>query len=276
MVEQNHGRGEYPSFSPGVRRRSSDQLEGRITDLPEYGRFTALPRLDFLRGYTGGDFGTMRRMTELLNQGGPLEEIGRGGDMVAYSRLDLGFVIKFPYNDASWRPAPFNIRLAYGYSLAKEYLGGIFTPSIDVYGEFTDRNGKEYRILTLAQQKARTLEDVFDRLESQDMPEAVAAIKERFIGLNIKMWERGIFDRDGNWEENYGLLPDGTLVIIDAGWLSDEPGQFASFEGIPRTAQYERGLRAHFSEQNFRKHFGTKIHSRRPSHNPRARSLSLR
>ena len=260
MYERRQG----PMFSPGTPiERSPDRS------------FTALPRLDFMRGYTISDYNVMSRIRELLQKGGPLVEVGRGGDMAAYSLSDLGFVIKFPYDDTSMQPTGFNYRISYGYSLAKEYLGGIFAPSIDVYGIFTDADGEEHGILTLVQQKVKPIREVFRTLASQERFDEISRIKQTFIELNQKMWERRMFDCDTAWEENYGLLPDGMLALIDVGYLSDDPKDFPLYEGMPRTSQYEADLRNNFTEENFTHFFGKKPRTRTRSPNPQAKSLLL-
>lgn len=68
-------------------------------------------------------------VAQQMSNGGPLEVIGRGGDMVALSRPDLAFVIKFPYADSANTLTPgFSSRVSFGFFLAKEYLGGYLCP----------------------------------------------------------------------------------------------------------------------------------------------------
>lgn len=250
---------EIPTFWPGIHTPNEDSTE--------HGSFSHLPRLDFTTDYTVSDYQLMSRIRWKIQNGGPLEVVGRGGDMVAYSRPDLDFVVKFPYDGDSLKPTGFNYRLAYGYSLAKENLGGILVPGIDVYGIFTDVDGEEYGVMTLVQRKIRTFNKVIRELLTVGRSEEVSGMKKVFADVSQQMWERGIFDRDSDWEENYGLLSRKQPALIDIGDLSDDPNQFPLDEGVARIHHYEPDLRDHFMDENFRRFFGKKPHLRRRSPN---------
>lgn len=259
-VNKIHKREQGPQFIPAMP--NSDKF-------PQLRSFAALPRLDFMGWFTRADYNLIHKTNESLQQGGSLEEIGRGGDMVAYSRPDLDFIIKFPYDDSSLEPISFNARISYGYSLAKEYLRGIFIPSTDVYGIFIDSERREHGVLTIVQRKVRIVREVFRELFLQGRWEEILKIKQGFIELSQEMWGRGVFDADTDWEENYGFLPNGRLVPIDAGYLLDDPKAFSLYEGMSRTPQYEADIRDNFTEANFRRFFGKTPYARVRSPSPR-------
>ena len=135
--------------------------------------------------------------------------------------------------------------------------------------------GEEVIYLTLVQQKARTLGEATRDLLAKGQTDEIPRIRQTFIELNQQMWERGVFDSDTAWEENYDLLPNGKLVVIDIGGLLDDPNQFPFNEGVPRIYQYEADIRDNFTTENFRKFFGKKPHTRERSPNS-LKSLSSR
>ncbi len=207
---------------------------------------------------------------------GPLYGIGRGGDMVATSRLGLNFVLKFPYEDSSSGLKPrFSKRIEYGYHLGKDYLGGILVPSIDVPLICLDENGDQIVYIAIAQEKVLTVEEYLRKLDGERRILEEERLRKEFVELTVGMWQRGILDRDPNWEENYGILiyerapssgfpmewgahyKRGGLVLIDVGDLSDDPDDFPEYEGIPRKHLYDASLRSLFSLSNFREYFGT-------------------
>ncbi|HVZ12516.1 MAG TPA: hypothetical protein VG965_05795 [Patescibacteria group bacterium] len=261
-----------PKFFPGIRRTHNPipfNPEDPTSTLPDYRRFHALPRLDFMNDYTYGDLQTLRRIAEELGKGVPLDEIGRGEDMAAYSRADLNFIVKFPYDDSTWQPTTFNYRMNYGYSISKEYLGELFVPSMDVYGKFTNYRGEEQNVLAIVQHKVQTVAKVLSQLRNEGNEDRIKKVKQDFLDFNRRAWELGILDADSNWEENYGYMSDGSFRLIDFGRITDDPAQFAFFEGLPRTSQYERDLRDYFTNENFMKFFGSRTSSRTRSSNPK-------
>lgn len=204
---------------------------------------------------------------ESLQKGGPLKEVGRGGDMVALSRPDLSFVIKFPYDDSYLIPRPrFSRRIREGFLLAKKYLGGIFAPSID-FPLVIQSSDKEVAVSIIVQQRVSTVSKIIQRLRSeQSNAEETAKIldftRQNYIEITREMWERGILDCDPSWEENYGFMDDGRMVLIDVGDLSDKAKHFSHFEGIPRRNLYERALQPTFTRANFKQFFKKNLAAR--------------
>lgn len=195
---------------------------------------------------------------------GVLEEVGKGGDMIAYSHPTLDWVVKLHYNDSfdppvrrQWPP-----RIKHGFSLAKECLGGIVVPTLDMPLTIKGETGPGNVVTAVIQQKVITVKDAFGELSLWEDTIIGKRIKRALIVLNQRMWERGIFDRDPTWEENYGFLPSGQFVAIDIGDLSDSPEEFPFYEGLPREHLYEPSLRKAFSQENFRRFFGRNLDAR--------------
>lgn len=115
----------------------------------------------------------------------------------------------------------------------------------------------------VAQQKVMVCREVFEELAAQGKQNEIDEIKQRFINLNERMWERGVFDRDCCWEDNYGISPEGELVLIDFGDLSDKRREFPYYEGLRRyPGLYELGLRETFRNANFRRFFRKNLDAR--------------
>ena len=209
-----------------------------------------------------------------IKEGGPLSIVGQGGDMIAYSRPDLDFVLKFPYTESypeGIKPR-FSKRVEYGYFLGMNALGGILAPSMDV--PFVLPDGQIYTVII--QEKVATVENYLRQLKGTFCASEQARIRKDFINLTEGMWERGVFDRDPSWEENYGVLIGfhrspyygmtlegsksylkGQLVLIDIGHLSDDPADYPSYEGMERQRLYETSLRPLFGQEHFENIFGT-------------------
>ena len=154
---------------------------------------------------TEAECGLIQLMQKILRRSGPLQEIGRGGDMAAYSNPGLPLVAKFPHDDyhIDTEPIPVPFHLAKSYTLAKEKLGGIFAPSLDVPAVFVRRReGMISPTVIVFQKRVVIVSDLLAQTPSEVLKRA---IKQQFIGITYQMWERGIFDSDPNWEENYGI-----------------------------------------------------------------------
>lgn len=202
-------------------------------------------------------------LNNILKDGGLVYPVGMGADMIAYSRPDLKFVIKFPYEDFSNLIRPrFSKAIQARFAFAKRYLGGLFAPSTEVATSLTDMVRNHYNMVTIIQQKVVTVKERM--LTSQEESE-IEAIHKNFIELNQQMWRRGIYDDDPDWEPNYGFLPDDSMVAIDGGGLSRNGKSFPFYLGLPRTRLYEAALKGTFQGDNFKRFFRKQLSDRRPT-----------
>lgn len=205
----------------------------------------------------------LENINSILKDGGLVYPVGIGGDMIAYSRPDLRFVIKFPYDDSSNVMKPrFSELIQERFTLAKRNLGGLFAPSTEVATVLTDQAGERYDIVTMIQQKVVTVKDIKPRLDETGWGD----LGKDFIRLTEQMWRRGVFDDDPDWEPNYGFFSDSSrigMVSIDAGGLSTDRRLFPLHLGLPRTRLYESALKRTFDEDNFRGVFRKNLSSRR-------------
>lgn len=220
------------------------------------------------------DLRTIHAIGRLINEGEPFQNTGQGGDMVAFSRPGLNFVLKFPYDDSfpgAIMPR-FSHRVEYGFFLGKENLGGILAPSIDIPLLSTDQSGNQVVYLAIVQEKVITVEHYLKGLTGDKCVTESERLKRDFVNITESMWDRGVFDRDPSWEENYGVIivdrvpsvglldwgalyKRGQLVLIDVGHLSDNPEEFPEYEGIERRHLYEKSLRSTFDMANFQARF---------------------
>lgn len=210
--------------------------------------------IDLVYGLSLGDsdYELAEEIFDKLEEGDPLKVVGRGGDMVAFSRPDLPFIVKFPYDDSLGIRQRWSERIQNGFFLAKHYLGGIVAPTIDIPILLQGSNNREYPAVVIVQQKVMIIGEQIRVLTAEGDLDKVQTIRNEFFELNQKMWERGVLDGDPSWEDNYGLTPEGKLVLIDIGDLSDRATDFYRYEGLPRKTLYGTSLRDFFSSSNFR------------------------
>ncbi len=226
--------------------------------------------------FTADDLKAVHEIGKHIAEGGALHAIGQGGDMIALSRPDLNFVLKFAYDDQSPKgfSPKFSKRVEHGFSLGKENLGGILAPSMDIPLLSSEGESDNQVIYTaIVQEKVITVEHYLNSLESKARLKEEERLKKDFILITGAMWDRGIFDMDPSWEENYGVIlvprapsiglldwgalyAKGQLVLIDIGHLSDNPEEFPEYEGIERQHLYEESLKSFFDPSNFKNRFG--------------------
>ncbi len=172
---------------------------------------------------------------------GRLTEIGRGGDMVAYSRPDLDFIVKFSYDDTTLEICNFlTSKVEHGLLLGQERISDLIVPSIKqpVTIRCADR---DISVEAIIQEKVEIVRD----FDNQDK------VNSDFKRLTRRMWRRGVLDRDPNWEENYGYTKSGDFLILDIGDLTDNKQEFSHFEGLPRSSLYDSSLKSVFVRNNF-------------------------
>ncbi|OGE31934.1 hypothetical protein A2631_02315 [Candidatus Daviesbacteria bacterium RIFCSPHIGHO2_01_FULL_44_29] len=188
-----------------------------------------------------------------LLEGEGLDQVGKGADMVAYSRDDLNFVIKFPFDDGAMTLTPyFSPKIVDGFFLAQTTLGGLFAPMTDFPTAIEDGRGKTHFVSMIVQQKVRVAADVIDELRATNRTRNIAGVERAYVKLSQRAWSRGIFDTDPNWLENTGFMPDGQMVMIDVGEITKNVREFPYYEGIERRNCYVGNtLRKAFSVSNF-------------------------
>ncbi len=176
---------------------------------------------------------------------GRLGEIGRGGDMVAYSRPDLDFIVKFSYDDNTLEVRNFlTSKVERGLLLGQERISDLIVLSIK-QPLTIKQDDRDTCVEAIIQEKVEIVRDFYD----QDK-----AVSD-FRCLARRMWSRGVLDRDPNWEENYGYTKNGDLLILDIGDLTDDKQEFSHFEGLPRSSLYDSSLRSAFTRKNFNRYW---------------------
>lgn len=204
------------------------------------------------QGWVSPEVEFLRRIAPRLDQMEPLQRIGVvGGDLVAVSDPSLGFVVKFPY-ESNRLPS----RVRGGYSLAKDNLRGILTPSISCVATITDEEGLQTTGDIIIQKKIRIASEVLQGLRAIVDNPRILQLKNQFIRLNYRMWARGVFDRDSDWEGNYGFDELDEIFVTDFGDLSDDPKEYFEVEGRPRSSCYEPYIWGALNEVLFRQIFG--------------------